>query len=530
MNLGSLMRPRGTLWGFALFLAVNATAVWGGVFPFLPSEFQVSTITVSFFVVQTVSCSLAYALVTLGSYVLPRQTRAALGPLGILPMLLGSCALIAAMYARPWALWLVRGSGVLLGMGSASMMLQWQRVLAAQDSERACMLSVAGTGLSALIYFALCLCPLSVTAFLVPLVFLPLCGTALALGMRMAGAEPTVVTVPDNPREQPRAYASVVRDYWRSGVAVGAIGFVTGVMRAIAIESAEVGQVVNVASMAGALVSSVALIILWRRFSFRFSSSRALRAVFPPLVCCLALLPTLGVHYLSAFAAITYMLFSFSQMTLMVQCLQASHDRGVDVTFTYGLCGGLAVTLQCMGLLAGWGLGLAGTTDAEDVSTAALLCACIMGMALYLVWGGGKAMHVADEAEFLSLAPQSERTHGFGRDIGHVFTPLRGRRAALASHAAGQTQNARGSVSVPALRDRVSKQCEAIRLHYRLSMREAEVMEHIARGDTVPRIAAELEVSENTVRTHAKRIYAKLGIHSKQELGDLIAQFRPAQV
>lgn len=55
-------------------------------------------------------------------------------------------------------------------------------------------------------------------------------------------------------------------------------------------------------------------------------------------------------------------------------------------------------------------------------------------------------------------------------------------------------------------------------------------MELIARGDTVVRIAEQLEVSENTVRTHAKRIYAKLDIHSKQELSDLVRSFRPMEL
>ena len=32
-------------WGFALFLAVNAVQVWGGVFPFLPLEFQTVSVT-----------------------------------------------------------------------------------------------------------------------------------------------------------------------------------------------------------------------------------------------------------------------------------------------------------------------------------------------------------------------------------------------------------------------------------------------------------------------------------------------------
>ena len=41
------------------------------------------------------------------------------------------------------------------------------------------------------------------------------------------------------------------------------------------------------------------------------------------------------------------------------------------------------------------------------------------------------------------------------------------------------------------------------------------------------RIAEELVISENTVRTHAKRIYAKLDIHKKQDLIDLVDSFDP---
>ena len=41
-------------------------------------------------------------------------------------------------------------------------------------------------------------------------------------------------------------------------------------------------------------------------------------------------------------------------------------------------------------------------------------------------------------------------------------------------------------------------------------------------GNTVAAIARRLYISENTVRGHTKSIYRKLGIHSKQELIDLL--------
>ena len=36
----ALLTPNLESIGYALFLAINAAGVWGGVFPFLPMEFQ----------------------------------------------------------------------------------------------------------------------------------------------------------------------------------------------------------------------------------------------------------------------------------------------------------------------------------------------------------------------------------------------------------------------------------------------------------------------------------------------------------
>lgn len=46
-------------------------------------------------------------------------------------------------------------------------------------------------------------------------------------------------------------------------------------------------------------------------------------------------------------------------------------------------------------------------------------------------------------------------------------------------------------------------------------------------GRSLRIVQQELFISEGTARTHAKRIYAKLGIHSKQELIDYFKQNLP---
>ena len=52
----------------------------------------------------------------------------------------------------------------------------------------------------------------------------------------------------------------------------------------------------------------------------------------------------------------------------------------------------------------------------------------------------------------------------------------------------------------------------------RLSERECEIASLLFKGKTYRAIAAELCISENTVKTHAKNIYAKVGVHNRTEL------------
>ena len=76
--------------------------------------------------------------------------------------------------------------------------------------------------------------------------------------------------------------------------------------------------------------------------------------------------------------------------------------------------------------------------------------------------------------------------------------------------------------------DKIAKQCGLLRTHFKLTEREMQIIEDIARGFTVGAVAEHLGVSENTVRTHTKRIYAKLDIHKKQQLIELVRTFDPA--
>lgn len=61
---------------------------------------------------------------------------------------------------------------------------------------------------------------------------------------------------------------------------------------------------------------------------------------------------------------------------------------------------------------------------------------------------------------------------------------------------------------------------------YFLTQRELEVVQLLAQGRSRVAIGQKLYISENTVRTYVKNIYAKLDIHSKQELIDRLEELQ----
>ena len=66
---------------------------------------------------------------------------------------------------------------------------------------------------------------------------------------------------------------------------------------------------------------------------------------------------------------------------------------------------------------------------------------------------------------------------------------------------------------------------EEIGKQFMLSEREVEVLALYALGFTQKRVAEELFISPGTTHAHIKRIYAKTGLHSRQEILDYMQHY-----
>ena len=76
--------------------------------------------------------------------------------------------------------------------------------------------------------------------------------------------------------------------------------------------------------------------------------------------------------------------------------------------------------------------------------------------------------------------------------------------------------------------DDISLACAELSVRHGLTPREAAVMELLARGRSRAYVGEALSLSANTVNSYAKHAYAKLGVHGRQELIDMVERHRPA--
>ena len=68
--------------------------------------------------------------------------------------------------------------------------------------------------------------------------------------------------------------------------------------------------------------------------------------------------------------------------------------------------------------------------------------------------------------------------------------------------------------------------CAALSRQWKLTPREGEVLEQLAQGRDLAFMQEKFMLSRNTVKMHVRNVYAKLGVHGKQEVIDLVEATR----
>lgn len=527
----SVLRPSVAILGFALFLAINAASVWGGVFPFLPLENQTHELLFWFYFAQSISFFVMFLVCARQVYVSHQRRIFTLTTSGASTFYgLGWVCLIASIYAYDYALPLLIAAGVLLGSGAAMFYLLWQRYFASTEPEQGTRALIVGAIYAGVIYAALYLIPRAVTAFLIPVVFLPLFGLALTLKNRTIDYQQPMFA--DSPRENRRVYKRLIRGTLRAIMAIGALAFCAGIMRALAIDNPSIGSLVNILSMLGMLAAATVLLYLWRARGLNLSISRLYRVVFPLVITSLVVVPLTNEEYMRWLAAGLYALYAIATLLVMLQTAQIARDQGIHPVYAFGSIGGIVYAMHDLGFLIGSGseqLGLAGTNPVIFTTVVTIYLLALMFFVSTIDFKKEQADMFSDDHIEL-ITPRAH--HAKPISIEATEEDARAHEGEDktkegASEKAGPLFDfSQPSTTRDGWRDRIDKQAELLKQDFGLSNREAEVVKLVCQGNTVPSIADQLYISENTVRTHMKRLYAKLGIHKKQELIDLAHSYK----
>jgi DNA-binding CsgD family transcriptional regulator len=75
---------------------------------------------------------------------------------------------------------------------------------------------------------------------------------------------------------------------------------------------------------------------------------------------------------------------------------------------------------------------------------------------------------------------------------------------------------------VPSKRERIIRRCDELASECGLTQRETEVLTLVAQGLDASEVESALYVSHNTLKTHLRHLYAKLGVHTREELEQVV--------
>lgn len=122
---------------------------------------------------------------------------------------------------------------------------------------------------------------------------------------------------------------------------------------------------------------------------------------------------------------------------------------------------------------------------------------------------------VAENADAPQLDPADDRTSiAASKPTKDDATPAQRPSPEADTEGAGEGVDSEGSS--------IDERSGRVAVAYGLTSRETDVLRLLARGYSGLAIQNKLVVSRNTVKTHVRNIYAKLDVHSQQELIDLV--------
>lgn len=418
-------------------------------------------------------------------------------------------------------------AAVLNGLSLALMYLLWNEQIARRPLYLSWPSYAAAFAMAPLAYFVLTSLPAGAAAAIALCMPAASCAMLARSARAGQGAEPAAETVS-------RAW----RFPWRPALLMAAFSFSHHMLMHLSGGTSAFGQLGGLVAVGAVLLAATALFD-------RLDLGVLYRAAAPLMMCALLCLPLGGVMgtgaqgaLSAAGSALSYAGFTtFSLFTAFV--LSAICFRyGVHAAWLFGVVEGFDVLAHAAGSAAGSALltwssaaggaaALAGPLDAAAAAVVILAMALMSDKGFSTTWGIRPARNVG--AGGGATGAEGESGSGPTGADGDGW-PRRADAAAADGGAprpdgvgpGGSPWPAAPGSSVPSLPDR----CGRVARHYGLTRREEEVLSLLAQGRSAPEVEAELYISHNTAKGHIRHLYAKLGVHSREEAVAVVSGWR----
>lgn len=464
-----------------------------------PASVDARLTTSDAFLVSTLALGLS--LIVLSFF--PAWTRRHL--LGTLPLAIASCVGAAATLVVlnganvPTAAFAVSAAAT----GMATSLIALRAALKFSEVETRSMLIAMGATLmlGTLIYafeMMLLLCGLHSVAVVLLLLMLPLSAGLLTFD----GETPMVDLLEGEGRNR------IPARLWRLIVFIAMLLFLLSLSRGYYPNLMEPGQFTVSRCMVGlglVLIGAAVAIVAW---------VAPRNAAFGTLFYGLLIVSVLVVLVLSLLNAsptvtgdVSSALFGMAMVCLWGLLCRVSFRSGMDAVQVVGVGFGAA----CLGTTAGVGAGAfiyaqGLVTSALTFIAAGAIVLCAAAALFLLRLADVKALMQPEPSEF-----DEPNDEGQGA-------------AAHVPDSADSVAAGSGASALDGYEASLRRLCAMVSLDYGLSARESDVLELLVVGKDAKAIADELYISFNTVRSHIRRIYVKLDVHSRQELLALVKE------
>lgn len=389
----------------------------------------------------------------------------------------------------------------LTGVGTAFVALRLGSVYRTVGARQAFMYTAGSFVFAGMLYFVCVGIPQS--AGLVLTASLPLVAVVFTMAAVRGCPQPTEDVVPMS--ELPHGY------FIRLVVAVSVFSVIAGVIKGFMAlqqplsDAVEQGSVIVFATGCAAVLLFVLVGLLVRDFD--------VSQLYYPIII-LTCFGNLAVPLFGGLGVMQNQLvgIAYNLFILMVWCLLANVANRTDLSCTrvFGWGRGASAAGTTIGWFAGSSLAPLLVEQPNN------MVALAMGMVFVLL--------------MVSMVILNERTIG---------AALKKTRNARTNQAAGdlfpndmtREDEAAAGADVVAAAGRPregawTKSCNALAEQAGLSSRERDVLFLLGKGRTIEFIAGELGISFNTAKSHIRNVYTKVGVHSKQELQNLIDERR----